>query len=84
MIDFHSLGQKLAANLDWFGARIKFLAQVLLFAFKFHFPFFLSDKYRHPVTPTSDKKTGRSTIPTNHNPLVAISSRQTTRHDCAQ
>ncbi len=29
MNDFHSLEQKLAANLDWHGARIKFLARFL-------------------------------------------------------
>jgi hypothetical protein len=29
MIDFHSLEQKLAANLTWHGARIKFLARFL-------------------------------------------------------
>lgn len=29
MLDFHSLEQKLAANLDWHGARIKFLARFL-------------------------------------------------------
>jgi len=30
MNDFHSLEQKLAANLDWLGARIKFLARCLV------------------------------------------------------